>query len=127
MKEGSRLPRSKGYKKQEALDGGYLNVRLSADLSAKLDRDCADYARRAGKPDASRVRGSYVRELISAGLQGAADADLESASRAMKSVAWELEAASIGASPAPTAEALQGWSDRLMEASLMLDRAAGER
>ena len=45
----------------------------------------------------------------------------------MKSVAWELEAASIGASPAPTAEALQGWSDRLMEASLMLDRAAGER
>ena len=79
LKEGSRLPRSKGYKKQEALDGGYLNVRLSADLSAKLDRD------------------------------------------------WELEAASIGASPAPTAEALQGWSDRLMEASLMLDRAAGER
>ena len=67
LKEGSRLPRSKGYKKQEALDGGYLNVRLSADLSAKLDRDCADYARRAGKPDASRVRGSYVRELISAG------------------------------------------------------------
>lgn len=59
------MPRSKGYKKQEALDGGYLNVRLSADLSAKLDRDCADYARRAGKPDASRVRGSYVRELIS--------------------------------------------------------------
>ena len=58
------MPRSKGYKKQEALDGGYLNVRLSADLSAKLDRDCADYARRAGKPDASRVRGSYVRELI---------------------------------------------------------------
>ncbi|MFR0867507.1 MAG: hypothetical protein ACLSGS_00145 [Adlercreutzia sp.] len=42
------MPRSKGYKKQEALDGGYLNVRLSADLSAKLDRDCADYARRAG-------------------------------------------------------------------------------
>ena len=108
------MPRSKGYKKQEALDGGYLNVRLSADLSAKLDRDCADYARRAGKPDASRVRGSYVRELISAGLQGAADADLESASRAMKSLA-------------PTAKALQGWSDRLMEASLMLDRAAGER
>jgi hypothetical protein len=50
LKEGSRLPRSKGYKKQEALDGGYLNVRLSADLSAKLDRDCADYARRAEKP-----------------------------------------------------------------------------
>ena len=82
------MPRSKGYKKQEALDGGYLNVRLSADLSAKLDRDCADYARRAGKPDASRVRGSSL---------------------------------------APTAKALQGWSDRLMEASLMLDRAAGER
>lgn len=122
------MPRAKGYRKQDPLDGGYLNVRLSAELSAKLDGDCAEYARRAGRPDASRARGSYVRELISAGLQGASRAELDAASRTVKSVAWELGAACLG-QPATglTADVLQEWSDRLMEASLALDRAAGER
>lgn len=121
------MPRSKGYKKQHPLDGGYLNVRLSADLAAKLDADCADYARRAGKPDGCKMRGSYVRELISTGPQGTVVAELDAVSKALKSVAWEISAATLGSSSEPTAEALQGWSDRLMEASLALDKAAGGR
>ena len=120
------MPRLKGYRKDGALDGGYLNVRLSSDLMAKLDADCAAYAQRVGKPASSKIRSAYVRELISAGSRSFAPAELEPVSQAVKSVAWNLEAAACGA-PETSPENLQEWSDRLLEAALVLDRLAGER
>lgn len=121
------MPRSKGYRKQETLDGGYLNVRLSAALNAKLDADCEDYARRLGKPDPSRIRGSYVRELISAGSQTVSPTELETVSREVKSVAWELGAAAFVVDGKLSGDELQGLCDRLLEVAFDLDRIAGER
>ena len=80
-----------------------------------------------GKPDPSRIRGSYVRELISAGSQTVSPTELETVSREVKSVAWELGAAAFVVDGKLSGDELQGLCDRLLEVAFDLDRIAGER